>query len=222
MMPVTAARRASAGPVLVRLIAILAGVGATVLAAPPTLFGAQLPAFAVVAGAASGAVGLFPRTRWVGTFLLGVIGLWLVATIGVRGRRRTWSGSAGWPRASTSPTPRPRSPRCCRTTPWCRARCCAGGPVGSPPCWWSGWASGSAGWRWSGCLTDDPGRRSGRSSGRSSPRLLAGVTRLAAAPPFVALVRPALSRCRQNRRELRDSDARERRAAGWPGVALWS
>jgi hypothetical protein len=82
MMPMTVARRASAGPVLVRLIAILAGAGAAVLAAPPALFGAQLPAFAVVAGTACGAVGLFPRTRWVGTFLLGVIGLWLVATIG--------------------------------------------------------------------------------------------------------------------------------------------
>jgi hypothetical protein len=80
--PVEMARRASAGPVLVRLIAILAAVGAAVVAAPPVLLEAQLPAFAIVAGAAGSMVGFVPRSRWVGTFLLGVVGLWLVATIG--------------------------------------------------------------------------------------------------------------------------------------------
>ena len=80
--PVEMVRRASAGPVLVRLIAILAAVGAAVLAAPPDLLGAALPAFAIVIGTAAGAVGLVPRTRWIGLFMLGVVGLWLVATIG--------------------------------------------------------------------------------------------------------------------------------------------
>ena len=80
--PVEVARRASAGPVLIRLIAILAAVAASVLAAPPDLLGGRLPAFAIVAGSASVAVGLVPRTRWVGLFLLGVVGLWLAATIG--------------------------------------------------------------------------------------------------------------------------------------------
>jgi len=80
--PVEMVRRASAGPVLVRLIAILAALGAAVIAAPPDLLGAQLPAFVIVAGASAAAVGLVPRTRWVGTYLLGVVGLWLAATIG--------------------------------------------------------------------------------------------------------------------------------------------
>jgi hypothetical protein len=80
--PLEMAGRASAGPVLVRLIAVVAAVGAAMLAAPPALLGAQLPSFVIVAGTAAVLVGLFPRTRWVGTFLLGVVGLWLVATIG--------------------------------------------------------------------------------------------------------------------------------------------
>ena len=80
--PVEMAGRASAGPVLIRLIAILAAVGAAVIAAPPVLLGPRLPAFAIVAGVASGLVGFIPRTRWVGSYLLGVVVLWLVATIG--------------------------------------------------------------------------------------------------------------------------------------------
>ena len=79
--PLEMAGRASAGPVLVRLIAVVAAVGSAVLAAPPDLLGSQLPSFAIVAGFAAILVGLLPRTRWVGTFLLGVVGLWLVATI---------------------------------------------------------------------------------------------------------------------------------------------
>jgi hypothetical protein len=81
MTPVMAARRASAGPVLVRLIAVLAGIGAATLAAPIELLTGRLPAFVLVVGASTVAVGLAPRSRWVGTFLLGVVALWLITTI---------------------------------------------------------------------------------------------------------------------------------------------
>jgi hypothetical protein len=80
-MPVAAARRASAGPTLVRLIAGLAGFGAAAVAAPPQLLEQGLVAFVIVAGLAAAAVAFVPRTRFVGTFLLGVVGLWLVATL---------------------------------------------------------------------------------------------------------------------------------------------
>jgi hypothetical protein len=77
--PVVAARQAKAGPVLVRLIATLAGIVAAILAGPAELL--STPGFIVVAGGSAVAVGVFPRTRFVGMFLLGVVGLWLVTTI---------------------------------------------------------------------------------------------------------------------------------------------
>jgi len=80
-MSMSSLRRASAGPMLVRLIAVLAAIGSAALAAPPDLIGSRLPVFAAMAGSAGAAVGLFPRSRWVGTFLLAVVGLWLIATI---------------------------------------------------------------------------------------------------------------------------------------------
>src|SRR5262249_4619710 len=81
-VPVVAVRQANAGPVLIRMIAILAGIGAVLLASPGELLSTRLPAFIVVAGGSAVAVGFFPRSRWVGTFLLAVVGLWLVTTIG--------------------------------------------------------------------------------------------------------------------------------------------
>jgi hypothetical protein len=82
LTPVAAARRANAGPVLIRLIAGVAAVAAAVLAAPTDLLlGQQLPSFVFVGGLCAAGVGLFPRSRWVGMYLLAVVGLWLVSSI---------------------------------------------------------------------------------------------------------------------------------------------
>ena len=80
-MGITAVRRASAGPTLVRMVAALAGFLAAAVAAPPDLLGHQPAAFAIVAGIAAAGLGIVPRSRFVGTFMLGVVGLWLVATL---------------------------------------------------------------------------------------------------------------------------------------------
>jgi hypothetical protein len=82
LTPVAAARRATAGPVLIRLIAVVAAVAAAAFAAPSDLLlGPRLPSFVIVGGLCAIGVGLFPRARWVGVYLLGVVGLWLVSTI---------------------------------------------------------------------------------------------------------------------------------------------
>jgi hypothetical protein len=82
LSPVAAARRATAGPVLVRLVAVAAAVAAAGLAAPTELLlGSQLLSFVIVGGVSAAAVGLFPRTRWVGVYLLAVVGVWLLSSI---------------------------------------------------------------------------------------------------------------------------------------------
>jgi hypothetical protein len=83
LSPIATARRATAGPILVRLVAVAAAVAGAGLASPSDLLlSSQLPAFVIVGGFAAAAVGLFPRTRWVGVYLLAVVGLWLLTSIG--------------------------------------------------------------------------------------------------------------------------------------------
>jgi hypothetical protein len=74
------ARRATAGPTVVRLAATLAA-GAAIAAAAPAgaLQSTQAAALVPVAFG----VGLFPRTRWVSIVALGCIFSWLIATIGL-------------------------------------------------------------------------------------------------------------------------------------------
>ncbi|MGE5830941.1 MAG: hypothetical protein ACM30G_21635 [Micromonosporaceae bacterium] len=74
------ARRATAGPMLVRLVGTLAA-GAAIAAAAPS--GALQSAQAVAVVPMAFGVGLFPRTRWVSIVALGCVFSWLIATIGL-------------------------------------------------------------------------------------------------------------------------------------------
>lgn len=74
------ARRATAGPMLVRLAATLAAGAAITAAAPEGALQAS-PALALVPVALG--VGLFPRTRWVTIVALACVFSWLIATVGL-------------------------------------------------------------------------------------------------------------------------------------------
>jgi hypothetical protein len=74
------ARRATAGPMLVRLTGALAAAAAIAEAAPAgTLGSSQAVALVPVAFG----VGLFPRTRVVSIVALGCVFSWLIATVGL-------------------------------------------------------------------------------------------------------------------------------------------
>jgi hypothetical protein len=79
-------RRVAAGPALLRLTAALAALVALITALPlDQVLAAPLSVPLRIGGAAvavSVAVGVLPRTRWVSLVALGVIALWLIATIG--------------------------------------------------------------------------------------------------------------------------------------------
>jgi hypothetical protein len=82
------ARRLSAGPALVRLVAAVAALGALTLALPlEAALSSAVPSALIRIGvtlvAVSVGVGLFPRTRWVSLVAVAVIGLWLISTIGL-------------------------------------------------------------------------------------------------------------------------------------------
>ena len=81
------AKRVSAGPALVRLVAAVAALGALTLALPFEALSSATPSVLIrvvvaLAGLSMG-VGLFPRTRWVSLVAVAAIGLWLIATIGL-------------------------------------------------------------------------------------------------------------------------------------------
>jgi hypothetical protein len=77
----TRARRTAIGPILIRLVAAVAGLAAVLAAAPPDLPVAIALRLAGIGGLAAAAVGVFPRSRWVGLFLIGVVFEWLGTTI---------------------------------------------------------------------------------------------------------------------------------------------
>jgi len=81
--PVVVARRATGGPVLLRLIAVAAAVGAAATAAPLDQLVPRLPLFVFLVGTGAAAIGLFPRTWWVGFYLFLVVGLWMITTVGL-------------------------------------------------------------------------------------------------------------------------------------------
>jgi hypothetical protein len=72
-------RRMTPGPMLVRVLAAVAALAGLAVALP--LEFTATPRFGLVVPVALG-VGLFPRTRWVGTVSLLTIGAWLVNTLG--------------------------------------------------------------------------------------------------------------------------------------------
>lgn len=74
------ARRATAGPLLVRLTGTLAAGVAIAEAAPSGTLGSSQAAALVPAAFG---VGLFPRTRWVSLVALGCVFSWLIATVGL-------------------------------------------------------------------------------------------------------------------------------------------
>lgn len=75
-------RHTSMGPMLVRLIAVAAAFAAVLIAAPPYLMDLAPARVGLAAAVAAGAVGFFPRTRWVGLFIVAVVAEWLLTTIG--------------------------------------------------------------------------------------------------------------------------------------------
>jgi len=79
---VARARRTAIGPMLIRLVAVAAGFCAVLIAAPPVAMQAG-PGRVVLAGAVAAlAVGAYPRSRWVGVFIVAVVAEWLLTTIG--------------------------------------------------------------------------------------------------------------------------------------------
>jgi hypothetical protein len=75
-------RRTSMGPMLIRLISVAAGFSAVLIAAPPPLMETGPVRAVLGAAVAAAAVGIFPRSRWVGLFIIAVVAEWLLTTIG--------------------------------------------------------------------------------------------------------------------------------------------